>query len=141
MSVQQKFLLFEITNSDFGGVVAYYVWKVEENYFGEAKWCYGRGGQAYRDLNTIERTFAYGFNVRDNYFTVKSLKSHPIRIVEKDGQFKGILTIDGKEAYIEYVYVVTKKSKNKGGLPGVDHLEIHGFRTDNGEKVQEIFHK
>ena len=134
----ETYTLFEIGNTDFGGVVRYKAHYEGGNIIVAANWCHGKGGDEYRGLNTVERTFAYGFKVVGDTLTIKSLKARPMKIINHENKLKATLPINGQNSILDYVFVTTKKTL---GIPGVDHLDISGFRLDNGEPISEVYRK
>src|SRR5207248_2569019 len=66
-------------------------------------------------LNIIERTKAYGFDIRrdgpnESYtMTLVSDSHRPIRIYLKDGSVLAETTIEGRRAFLKKIYVTTRK--------------------------------
>ncbi|WP_317175566.1 DUF4833 domain-containing protein [Pontibacter beigongshangensis] len=103
---------------------------------------YAEGG-ARKELNYIQRKFAYGLNTRklgkDNFelkfVCYNKLALHLRR--SKDGQYHAYAKINGQEAILERVFV-----RVEGGsfwVPNVLYVELRGKDAASGKLVTERF--
>ncbi len=107
-------------------VVAYWVMSAED----------GRR----EDLNLVERTKAYGFDIEPDgsgksyLLTLAAYKKRGIRVYARGNNVKAEMVIDGKPAYLEKVFI---SSKENLVLPTVLYIELFGKDVSTGEKRHE----
>ena len=92
-------------------------------------------------LNMVENRLVYGVHSQrklgtNRYaFNLTALKSRDI-IVEKVGDgYKAIFLIDGKESYLEKVYV--ESEERWSGLPKVHYVDVFGSTVNTNTPVKE----
>jgi hypothetical protein len=90
-----------------------------------------------REKLTVFQKQAYGFSVKplengEYQLILRAVKQKPIRIVLINGEPKGILKINDKDAYLSKVYVFA----NPSGL-SVKYYTIYGNDIKTGEALEE----
>ncbi len=102
-------------------------------------WVLENGRQ--RDLNLIQRRFAYGIDscekLDKNKFRVVlvALKDREVIIEKMDGSFRAIIVINGKPSVLERVYVESRERAI--GLPRVIYVDLFGRTKETGLPVNE----
>lgn len=82
------------------------------------------------DLNGAERKHAYGIILREKtgkdrvVISLASMQTREIAIEKTGDRYRAIMTIDGKESFIERIFV--KSHEILFGLPVVDFIEFFG---------------
>jgi len=91
-------------------------------------------------LNILERTRAYGFDIRrdgaNDTYTMKlvSDSSRPIRVYLKDGNVKAEIMIGGRRAFLQKIFITTRKG---WVLNEPVSAELYGVDADTGEMRYE----
>ena len=91
-------------------------------------------------LNILERTRAYGFDIRrdggSDAYTMKlvSDSNRPIRVYLKDGNVRAETVIGGRRAFLQKIYVTTRKG---WVLTEPVSAELYGVDADTGEMRYE----
>ncbi len=94
-----------------------------------------------RDLNLIQRKFAYGI---DSYQKLEknkvkvflaALKDRELIVEKKEGIFRAITAINGKASILERVYVESRERWT--GLPQVVYVDLFGRNKETGSLVSE----
>ncbi len=102
-------------------------------------WVLENGRQ--RDLNLIQRRFAYGIDsyekVEKNKFRVVlvALKDREVIVEKMEGSFRALIAINGKPSVLEKVYVESKE--RLVGLPRVLYIILFGRTKETGLPVNE----
>ncbi len=102
-------------------------------------WVLENGRQ--RDLNLIQRRFAYGIDsyekVEKNKFrlVLVALKDREVIVEKMEGSFRAIIAINGKPSVLEKVYVESKE--RLVGLPRVLYIILFGRTRETGLLVNE----
>ncbi len=102
-------------------------------------WVLENGRQ--RDLNLIQRRFAYGIDscekLDKNKFRVVlvALKDREVIIEKMDGSFRAIIVINDKPSVLERVYVESRERAI--GLPRVIYVDLFGRTKETGLPVNE----
>ena len=97
-----------------------------------------------RKLSFIERNMAYGVETeraslgQSNYrVNIVSLKSRTFDVsVDKKGRPRAIMTIDGRRARLQFVYLTVDDS---GLFPDVRFIDIYGQELATGRPVHERY--
>ena len=94
------------------------------------------------ELNYIEKTMAYGISCtpvpgrEDEYtLTLVALPSKKCTLKIVDGIPKTVVDINGKQCYMENIYVETQAGWT--GLPRVMYVLVKGVTVDGGEPQEE----
>ncbi|MAT55100.1 MAG: hypothetical protein CMN32_11515 [Saprospirales bacterium] len=107
----------------------------------DAYWLrYGSTGER-KELTWLQRTFAYGYNAKRDkkngsyWVTLTAWDGRKIHL-HKDSSGKPVatLTIDGKYARLDYIWVY---ADNSGTWPKVFHVDLHGTDMLTGRPVFE----
>ncbi|MFB3885833.1 MAG: DUF4833 domain-containing protein [Thermodesulfobacteriota bacterium] len=94
-----------------------------------------------RDLNVIQRKFAYGVHscekLAKNKFKVVlvALKEREIIVEKIEGSFRAIMVINGKPSVLERVYVESRERAM--GLPRVLYIDLFGRIKETGLPINE----
>jgi hypothetical protein len=102
-------------------------------------WVLENGRQ--RDLNPIQRRFAYGIDsykeLEKNKFRVVfvALKDREVIVEKKEGSFRALRAINGKPSVLERVYVESREGVM--GLPRVLYVDLFGRTRERGSPVNE----
>jgi hypothetical protein len=102
-------------------------------------WVLENGRQ--RDLNLIQRTFAYGIDsyekLEKNKFRVVlvALKDREVIVEKMEDSFRAIVAINGKPSVLERVYVESRERLI--GLPRVLYIDLFGRNMETGLPVNE----
>jgi hypothetical protein len=94
-----------------------------------------------QDLGMVERSMAYGCSATSNgkpneyKLNLVALSTLNATAVMVDGRPRVLTTIDGKAAYLTFVYV--DSTDNWIGLPTVNYVEISGELVDGGGAVSQ----
>ena len=102
-------------------------------------WILENGRQ--RDLNLIQRTFAYGIDsyekIEKNKFRVVlvALKDREVIVEKTEGSFRAIIAINGKPSVLERVYVESRERLI--GLPRVLYIDLFGRNMETGLPINE----
>ena len=91
------------------------------------------------DLNLIERTKAYGFDIEPDssgkfYRMTLAAYKREIKVYTQGDNVKGEMVIGGKPAYLEKVSITSKEGLV---LPTVLSIELFGTDVSTGEKRSE----
>ena len=132
--------LFRITRSTNRNVVVYELgeraatarWPTVR-----ASWILVENGGRRQDLNFLERSRAYGFDVVDGpdglKVTLKADRWGEILVREHDGCLRAFRRIQGREALLERIHI-----EASGGLvPSVKWLDVFGTDPRTGEALRE----
>ena len=136
--------LFFIERSKNKHVVQYDVQLAENDNILESNpvsvyWVLENGRQ--RDLNPIQRRFAYGIDsyekLEKNKFRVVfvALKDREVIVAMKEGSFRAIMAINGKPSVLERVYVESRERLI--GLPRVLYVDLFGRTQETGLPINE----
>ena len=93
-----------------------------------------------RSSISLMQRIAYGFDVDPNgdgtyTMKLKAFKDRPLMLLKgKDGHWHGQVTIGGKQAYLNKLYVATDES---GMMPKVLYVDLHGTEVATGAAVTE----
>jgi hypothetical protein len=93
-----------------------------------------------KKLSWIQRRWAYGFKAQyDAEGNVATLEmraniGRTIKVYAEDGVYRGEITIDGRPAFIEKIYITSVEG---GILPKVQSIELYGKDTCTGEDRYE----
>jgi hypothetical protein len=93
-----------------------------------------------KELTSIQRRWAYGFkakyDAKENYAIMDMVAKigRKIKIYAADGVYRGEIPIDGQPAFIEKIYITSKKG---GMIPKVLSIELYGKDTETGEDRYE----
>lgn len=100
---------------------------------------YGSDGSR-KELSWLQSVLAYGYSSKkikkDEEYRIK-LKAYNERYISLKyiaGKWRGIVAINGADAYLNNVYVFTDES---GIFPQVKYVDIYGVNVANGEPVKE----
>ena len=102
-------------------------------------WVLENGRQ--RDLNLIQRRFAYGIEsyqkLEKNKFKVVfvALKDREVIIEKMEGSFRAITVINGKPSVLERVYVESRERVM--GLPRVLYVDLFGRTRETDSLINE----
>jgi hypothetical protein len=102
-------------------------------------WVLENGRQ--RDLNLIQRRFAYGIDsyekLEKNKFRIifVALKDREVIVEKTEGSFRAITAINGKPGVLERVYVESRESRI--GLPRVLYVDLFGRAKETGLPIKE----
>jgi len=102
-------------------------------------WVLENGRQ--RDLNLIQRKFAYGIDsyekLEKNKFRVilVALKDREVIVEKMEGSFRAIIAINGKPSVLERVYVESRERLI--GLPRVLYIDLFGRTMETDLPVNE----
>jgi hypothetical protein len=92
------------------------------------------------DLNFLERTLAYGFEVRSAapqegwWLTLKAEKKRPLRVVQIEGCHVALVAIGGHDGVLKRIYV---KAKDGGLIPSVEYVDVFGIEPSSGAALHE----
>ena len=104
-------------------VVAYWVRLAEKGQVEELSW--------------VQKTFAYGFNVKHDLkndtleLDMKADIGRPITVQRAGDGYRAAAQIDGSNAYIEKIFI---HATGKGMSTTVNYIELHGDDAKTGEK-------
>ena len=133
--------LFDIANTVCSRHVEYRAIEDGDTFKIDVAW-YNTANQRHRDLNWLERTFAYGSkisfdkNTKKTYMTVSALKARKIEIKKNEkGEIQPIATIDGKTAILKRIWV--EVSEGHLSIPKVHYVDAFGVDIETGEEVTE----
>ena len=102
-------------------------------------WVLENGTQ--RDLNLIQRRFAYGIDSYEklgkNKFRVffVALKDREVIVEKTESSFRAITAINGKPSVLERVYVESRE--RWAGLPRVLYVDLFGRTKETGLRINE----
>jgi len=102
-------------------------------------WVLENGTQ--RDLNPIQRRFAYGIDSYEKLeknkfrFCLVALKAREVIVEKTEGSFRAITAINGKPSVLERVYV--KSRERWAGLPRVLYVDLFGRTKEAGLPINE----
>lgn len=89
------------------------------------------------ELNLVEKTQAYGFEVRTEpsglRMTMKALKERPARLVVAKGCPRAIMTIAEQDAFVGRIYIKTRE----GSDSAVEFIELSGRAVRDGRALRE----
>jgi len=90
-----------------------------------------------KELSWVQKTFAYGFNVKHDpkndtlELDMKADIGRPITVKREGNDYRAATQIDGSMAYIEKIFI---HATGKGMSTSVDYIELHGDDAKTGEK-------
>ncbi len=93
------------------------------------------------NLNTIEKSLAYGIKLKKKLgkdrveVCIAALSDRGITVEKKDGKYRVIASINGKESVLEKIYVQAEESKI--GRPKVLYVELFGKNLSDNSPVRE----
>jgi len=135
--------LFKIERSKNGNVVQYDACLQEDGALDSdpvsAYWVLEGGRQ--EDLNLLEKQSAYGIKLeqrigRDKVqISLAALENRKLVVEKKDGKYKAVLSIGGKESVLEKVFV--KSDERSLGSPKVLYIDLFGRSLADDAPVQE----
>ena len=102
-------------------------------------WVLENGTQ--RDLNLIQRKFAYGIDSYEKLQNDKlrvffvALKEREVIVEKTEGSFRAITAINGKPSVLERVYVESREGWT--GLPRVLYVDLFGRNKETGLPINE----
>jgi hypothetical protein len=102
-------------------------------------WVLENGTQ--RDLNLIQRRFAYGIDSYEKLeknkfrFCLVALKGREVIVEKTEGSFRAITAINGKPSVLERVYVESRE--RWAGLPRVLYVDLFGRTKETGLPINE----
>lgn len=107
----------------------------------DAYWLrYGSNGER-KELTWLQRTFAYGYSAKRDkkngtyWITLTAWDGRKIHLhKDKNGNPIATVTIDGKYAQLDYIWVF---ADNSGTWPKVHHVDLHGHDLQTGKPVFE----
>ena len=107
----------------------------------DAYWLrYGSNGER-KELTWLQRTFAYGYSAKKDkkdgsfWVTLTAWNGRKIHLhKDKNGNPIATVTIDGKYAQLDYIWVF---ADNSGTWPKVFHVDLHGHDLLTGKPVFE----
>ncbi len=130
--------LFTIARSKNANVVRYRA-RLDKNGLDlarpiEAYWLMLAEGGHREELTWAERRLAYGFdwsNVTAQHCSLdlSAVKQRRLEVERRDGRFVALLTIAGKRAALERIFVQTSEG---GLLPNVQYLDVTGVSSSGG---------
>ncbi len=94
-----------------------------------------------RDLNLIQRRFAYGIDSYEKLEKNKvrvffvALKNREVVVEKTEGSFRAITAINGKPSILERIYVESKEGWT--GLPRVLYVDLFGRTKETGLSINE----
>ena len=136
--------LFFIERSKNKNLVQYDVRLTENNNILDSDpvsvyWVLENGTQ--RDLNLIQRKFAYGIDSYEKLQNDKlrvffvALKEREVIVEKTEGSFRAITAINGKPSVLERVYVESREGWT--GLPRVLYVDLFGRNKETGLPINE----
>ncbi len=136
--------LFRIERNKNANVIVYEVVRrpdgsVDADEPVRASWIMATRGGAREDLNLLERTLAYGFDVKPAspgpgwWLALKAKKERPVRIREEAGCLAAVATIGGKEGLLRRIYV----KAGEGLIPSVEYADVYGVDPRTGAALHE----
>jgi hypothetical protein len=133
--------LFRISNNRSASVVVYEAnlgtdGRLDPSEPVRATWVHTDGHR--EELNFLERTLAYGFEVRSDrwagcWLVMRARPSRPIRVVEQGGCPRAVLAIAHRPALLRSIAIVA----GEGLIPHVDHADLSGVELGTGAEVVE----
>lgn len=105
-----------------------------------ASWIMATRGGAREDLNFLERTLAYGFDVRPAapgpgwWLTLKAKKERPVHVRPEGGCLSAVGTIAGHEGLLRRIYVKADDGKL---IPSVEYVDVFGEDARTGAPLHE----
>jgi hypothetical protein len=144
LSSSKKGHLFFIERNKNKHLVQYDVRLTEKNNIHDSDpvsvyWVLENGRQ--RDLNLIQRRFAYGIDsyekLEKNKFKVLfvALRDREVIVEKMEGSFRAITAINGKPSVLERVYVESRERML--GLPRVLYVDLFGRTRETGSPINE----
>ncbi len=136
--------LFFVERSKNKNLVQYDVRLTEDNDILDSDpvsvyWVLENGTQ--RDLNLIQRKFAYGIDSYEKLQNEKlrvffvALKEREVIVEKTEGSFRAITAINGKPSVLERVYV--ESTERWTGLPRVHYVDLFGRTKEMGLRINE----
>jgi len=95
-----------------------------------------------QELSWVQRTFAYGFNVKINRnkdtveLDMKADIGRTITVKREGDDYRATARIEGSVSYIEKIFI---HATGKGMTTTVDYIELHGDDVKTGDKRYEKF--
>jgi hypothetical protein len=105
-----------------------------------AVWLMNAGDGRREDLTFLERSLAYGFDVRAAaphpgfWLTLKAQEKRPIHVRDHDGCPCAFTTISGRSALLRRIYV---QAGGGGLLPSVRSVTLFGSDAETGDALHE----
>ena len=132
--------LFRIERSKNANVVVYELRRGPDGRIDRAQpirasWIMLAVGGEREDLNFLERTLAYGFEVKDAeprdgwILTLKAEKKRPLSVREVAGCTYAMVTIGGREGALRRIYV---KADDRQLIPPIEYVEVFGVDPTSG---------
>lgn len=141
MSEEEGQHLFDIANTVCSRHVEYRAIENGDYFDIDVAW-YTRDGVRFRNLNWLERTFAYGSKVsqdtenKKTLMSISALKSRPIEISKNEnGDILPIALIGGKLSILKRIWV--EVSQGHLYIPTVHYVDVFGVDYETGEEVIE----
>lgn len=141
MNQEEAQHLFDIANTVCSRHVEYRALENGDFFDIDVAW-YTRSGERARDLNWLERTFAYGSKVRQDdetkktLMSVQALKSRPIEITKNEnGEILPIAIIGGKLSILKRIWVEVSDGHLR--IPHVHYIDVFGVDLETGEEITE----
>ncbi len=103
-----------------------------------ASWIMLAAGGGREDLNLLERTLAYGFDVKEAtpgwILTLKAERKRPLHVREAAGCLQAMAAIGGRLGALKRVYV---KADDRQLIPPVEYVDVFGVDPDSGAALHE----
>ncbi len=102
-------------------------------------WAKDPSGRTTEDLNLIERTKVYGFNIKPDpsgkhfNMTLKPFRERLIKVYLKEGRARAEMIIDGRPSYFHRMHIFSK------GNTKPDSIKLYGTDVELGTQTYELF--
>lgn len=102
-------------------------------------WAKDPSGRTTEDMNLIERTKVYGFNIKPDpsgklyNMTLKPFKERLIKVCLQEGKARAEMIIDGRPSYFTKMHIFSK------GNSKPDSIKLYGTDVEYGTKTYELF--
>jgi len=102
-------------------------------------WAKDPNGQTREEMNWIERTKVYGFNIKPDpsgrhyNMTLKPFKERLIKVYLKEGKARAEMIIDGRPSYFTRMHIFSK------GNARPDSIKLYGTDIETGADTYELF--
>ncbi len=106
----------------------------------DAYWIMHERGSRREELNYIEKSRAYGFDIEQvregsHYrMAIRSFRDRLISVVLEKNRPRAVMLINGKRSYLSRIFIATAGS---AFLPVVDHVVLYGVDVVSGERLRE----
>lgn len=137
--------LFDIANTVCSRHVEYRAVENGDFFDIDVAW-YTRSGERFRDLNWLERNFAYGSKVtqdkdaKKTLMSVSALKAREIEIKKNEkGEIQPVAEIGGKMSILKRIWVEVSEGHLR--IPKVHYVDVFGVDLETGEEITERINK